>query len=80
MQVKIALSKAEKTMILMGLEKRTGGCANPASEEYCRRTKNFLLINRLKTNVPVGSPRDGVGIAMIPVSRIWSKMKIKPGV
>ena len=54
----------------MGLEKRTNGCANAVNEEHCRRSRNLLLINRLKTKVSVRSSRDGVGIGLIPLSHI----------
>ena len=54
MQIMITLSRAlKKTRIHMELEDRTNGSANPVIEEYYRRTINFLLLNRLKTNVPV---------------------------
>ena len=45
----------------MELEKRTNGCVNPVHEKYCRRTSNFLLINRVKTNVPVRFSGESVG-------------------
>ena len=56
----ITLSRAEENEDFRGLQKRTDECANSVDEEYCRRTNNFLLINRLKTNVPVQSSRDTV--------------------
>ena len=39
---------------------------DPIDEEHCRRRNSFLLVNRLKTIVPVRSSRDGVGHRSIP--------------
>ena len=45
----------------MGRERNMNKCANQVDEVHNRRAGIFLLINRLKINVPVRFSRDTLG-------------------
>ena len=77
--VVITLPRAEENKDSDGIREKTKGCANPIDEEYCRRTSNLFLINRLKTNVPVRSSHDGVGNSADFFVSYLVHAEIKPG-